>query len=117
LVDQDGGEVWRDDSVEVCIDRTRDHQHYDQFVVNTLGRRAPAEGWRAAVRLKPPGWTVELAIPHTGTVPQPGEIWGINLCRTRPARPQAEGEVSTWATTGDEAGHSPEKFGHLLFEK
>ena len=38
----------------------------------------------------------------------------INLCRTRPSRPQAEPEYSSWSFT-DGGFHKPEKFGVMVF--
>jgi hypothetical protein len=128
LVDRDGGEVWRDDSVEVFLDRAHDHQGADHYVVNVAGRKTPPGGpstmlraapslsrggWQAATTRTEKGWTVEVAIPLSAA-PKPGDIWGINLCRTRPARPQAEPEFSSWVYTGG-SFHQPAKFGHIVF--
>jgi hypothetical protein len=114
LVNQDGGEVWRDDSAEVFLDPEHGHQKLTQFVVNTLGNRTPGSGWDAAVGRTPTGWVMEVAIPFAGSPPQPGDMWGLNLCRTRPSRPQAEPEFSSWVCT-EGSFHRPEKFGHLVF--
>jgi hypothetical protein len=114
LVNKDGGEVWRDDSVEVFLDRKHDHQSCAQYVVNVLGRRNVTAGWTAAVSQSAASWAVEMAIPFEGAAPKPGHMWGLNLCRTRPARPQAEPEFSSWAYTGG-GFHQPAKFGHILF--
>jgi hypothetical protein len=122
LVDQDGGEVWRDDSVEVFLDRNHDHQSYTQYVANVAGYKSgidrgsglPTAGWQVATGRTAKGWVVEMALPFNGAAPGPGEMWGLNLCRTRPARPQAEPEYSSWAYTGG-GFHNPEKFGHVVF--
>jgi hypothetical protein len=115
LVDQDGGEVWRDDSVEVFLDPTLARQAFRHYVVNVVGRRHPASGWTAATSRTPTGWAAEIAIPLDPGAPSPGDMWGINLCRTRPARPQAEPEYSAWSFT-EGSFHRPERFGVLVFE-
>ena len=60
------------------------------------------------------GWTIEMALPLGSVAPKPGDMIGLNLCRTRPARPQNEPEFSSWVFTG-ESFHQPAKFGHLVF--
>jgi hypothetical protein len=95
------------------LDRAHEHQSADHYVVNVAGRKTPPGGWQAATARTEKGWTVEMAIPLSAA-PKPGDIWGISLCRTRPARPQAEPEFSSWVYTGG-SFHQPAKFGHIVF--
>ncbi|OGV69831.1 MAG: hypothetical protein A3K19_28930 [Lentisphaerae bacterium RIFOXYB12_FULL_65_16] len=114
LVTNDGGEVWRDDSVEVFLDQAHTHQNAAHYVANVLGRRNPASGWDAVAVRTDVGWTIEMALPLGSVAPKPGDMIGLNLCRTRPARPQNEPEFSSWVFTGS-SFHQPAKFGHLVF--
>ncbi len=114
LVAQDGGEVWRDDSVEVFADPGLKRRNVLHWIANSAGRKTPAQGWEIATQRTTTGWTAEMALPLGGLQPQPGEMWGLNLCRTRPSRPQQEPEFSCWANlTGGFA--QADKFGVLIF--
>lgn len=113
--DADGGDVWWDDSVELYLDRGHGHQTFRQFVVNAAGSKHPAEGWQAVTKRTESGWTVEIAIPLP-VPPEPGDMWGLNLCRNRPARPQTPPEHSTWAPL-EGTFHQPERFRHLVFAR
>ncbi|MEN6547166.1 MAG: sugar-binding protein [Armatimonadia bacterium] len=114
LVEQDGGEVWRDDSVEVFMDPGLTRRGVLHWTCNTAGKKSPAKGWEAAAKRTERGWNVEMALPIGDLKPQVGEMWGINLCRTRPSRPQNEPEYSAWSFTPG-AFAKPERFGVLVF--
>ena len=117
------GAVWFDDSVEVFIDPTHDHEHYFQFVVNSLGtqfdkRGADAEGWnadwQAAAHVDHGWWAVELAFPFRTLglkTPRPGQVIGFNVCRERYA---GKRQLSHWSRT-PRSFHDCPYFGHLVF--
>jgi hypothetical protein len=113
---QDGGEVWRDDSVELFLNPRGDGQTYEQFVANVLGaRNRTSPGWQAKTSRSEAGWVVEMSIPLASLgQPQAGDVWLFDACRTRPARPQAPPEHSSWAPT-EGSFHQPAKWGLLLF--
>ena len=114
LVADDGGEVWRDDSVEVFLDAGMTGRNVWHWIASSAGKKTPAQGWEVATQRTATGWTAEMALPISGVRHQPGDMWGINLCRTRPSRPQQEPEFSSWARlTGGFA--QPDKFGVLIF--
>jgi len=115
-VTKDGGEAWQDDSVEVFLDPAADLQRYEQFVANVLGaRNRTAPEWQVKTSRNEAGWVVEMSIP-LGALgrPQPGDVWLFDACRTRPARPQAPPEHSSWAPT-EGTFHQPAKWGLLVF--
>lgn len=114
LVADDGGEVWRDDSVEVLLAAGMTGRNVWHWIANGAGKKTPAQGWEVATQRTATGWTAEMALPISGVRHQPGDMWGVNLCRTRPSRPQQEPEFSCWARlTGGFA--QPDKFGVLIF--
>ena len=113
LIGEDGGEVWRDDSVEVFVDSTLTRQNLWHWTANSAGRKTPAQWWQCAAARTATGWCVEMALPITDKV-QPGDMMGLNLCRTRPARPQNQPEYSSWAPMPGGFWH-PEAFGVIVF--
>ncbi|MBM3475166.1 MAG: hypothetical protein FJX75_18035 [Armatimonadetes bacterium] len=117
-VREDGGEVWQDDSVELFLDPDGDLQRYEQFVANVLGaRNRKSPEWQVRTSRNEAGWIVEMSIPLAGIgQPQPGDVWVFDACRTRPARPQAPLEHSSWAPT-EGTFHQPAKWGLLVFEE
>ncbi|MBM3957816.1 MAG: hypothetical protein FJ313_07180, partial [Gemmatimonadetes bacterium] len=117
-VREDGGEVWQDDSVELFFDPDGDLQRYEQFVANVLGaRNRKSPEWQVRTSRNEAGWIVEMSIPLAGIgQPQPGDVWVFDACRTRPARPQAPLEHSSWAPT-EGTFHQPAKWGLLVFEE
>ena len=50
------------------------------------------------------------------TPPEPGTVWGLNLCRSRQAKPGADRECSCWSCTYGSFAR-PERFGELIFQK
>jgi hypothetical protein len=112
----DDGEVWRDDSVELFFDPTAEQQTYQHYVANVLGVRNPkAPAWQAKTGRTATGWTAEIAIPLAALGrPSPGDLWLFDACRTRPPRPQAPPEFSSWAPTQG-SFHQPSRWGYLVF--
>ena len=72
-------------------------------------------GIEAAGAVQADTWTLEVAIPFADLgvgVPQPGDVWRANVCRTEV--PQTEN--TCWAPTGG-GYHLPDRFGFLEFTK
>jgi len=116
------GVVWEDDCVEVFVDPTHDHEHYFQFVVNSIGTRFDCRDkqhgwngeWRAAARVGEGGWSVELAFPFAmldAAKPAAGQVFGLNVCRERYAGGKA---LSHWSPV-ERSFHDCPLFGHLVF--
>lgn len=103
------GPVTSDDCVELIIDPTNGDTWCYHIAANSSGvhwdaRHAPvgtsvgyASGVTASGKAMPDRWVCELRVPFGGLggAPQPGEVWGINLCRTRRTSP--EPELTSWA--------------------
>ena len=115
----DGGNVWEDDSVEVWIDIGHNEKRPFQLATNSLGARYSPQvgtGWQVKAAREAAAWTLEIAIPFKslGNVPKAGDLWGFNLCRSRPAKGLAQNEYSAWSCTyGGFA--KVENFGHIAF--
>lgn len=133
------GNVWEDDSVEVYVDPSHSHSAYFNFTFNALGTlydsRRPAgakdevSAWNGNIQVKATradnGWNVEAAIPFKALgirPPKGGEVWSLNLCRTRPAKQRGQEthaerqptEYSCWVCPfGGFA--TPARFGHVIF--
>jgi len=122
-----GGRVWTDDCVELFIDprgRSRppgDGAAYAHLIVNAAGvrqddlpgERAVTPQWRAVAHRGEDFWSVEIAIPFSDlevSVPEPGQAWRINVCRSRLPRREA----TCWSPTFH-GFHAPERFGVLVF--
>ncbi len=115
----DGGALWEDDSIEVWIDVGHKHKQPIQLTANCVGAKLSnpsGKDWQAVAGRETGAWTLELAIPWAalGRIPQTGELWGFNLCRSRQAKGLAQREYSAWSCTY--GGFTRvENFGHLLF--
>lgn len=102
-------DLFDDDAVILLLDSQSDRQSAYFFMVNPLGTQADGRianngrtvdqtwdgTWKAAVRQKEEGWTVELAIPFAALKFAAGadRSWGINFGRSR----RHSLEVSFWA--------------------
>lgn len=134
LRDRDG-EVWRDDSIELFVDATHDRATYHQFLMNLRGQQFDAIGgpqrgqwgdtkwdasWRCAATAHDDAYVIEMAIPFEAlgvASPKPGDVWGINVGRTRSAQ---AGKTSTpqsaaWAVTYVNF-HQVTHFGDVMFQ-
>lgn len=119
---RDGRELFQDDVVEVFLDPAHDRFHYLQFACNPLGTRFDLQGdaagsspewnglWEVAVGRAADRWRVEMRLPFAtlGLKRGTGQVWGLNICRERPAGP----ENSSWAPTTGTFG-TPASFGEL----
>lgn len=115
--------VYSDDCVELILDPLNDHIGTLAFIMNALGTvcdfRYGDIGWHADVQIaaRQSGdlWSIELAVPFAElgrSTPKPGEVWGLNVFRTR----RADGyQKMNWANAGGNFT-DPELLGHLLFD-
>lgn len=105
----DGG-IFLGDVIEIFLDPGRTRTGHYHFAVNSLGagfeeeRRGLGLGithwnpeWEAATKQNESGWTAEVRIPFAvvGETPQPGSVWGMNLCRGY----YEAGQTSCWSPT------------------
>jgi len=129
------GDIWRDDDIELFIDATHDRSTYHHFMVNLEGVQYDAIGgpehgqfgdaawdaqWDVAVKVGGAGYVVELAIPHEAlgvAPPEPGDTWGLNLCRQRqaPTETWPEAMMAAWSIPYANF-HVPTHFGDVTFE-
>lgn len=109
-------------SIELFLDTRFDRSTYYQLAANLAGSRYDARGtdrswntdWQVAVHAAGDRWTMEVAIPLAGLeggVPEPGALWGLNVCRNRPGGLALS---STWARVGGNF-HAPGRFNTLIF--
>ncbi|MCD6221122.1 hypothetical protein J7K25_03065 [bacterium] len=122
--------IWDHECVEVFLYPDPAQDVYYHFITDAIGNKCD-ELCRGDVgdlewncRWKSQGgidvnnkfWTVELAIPWLSLgrdVPNPKEVWGINLCRERHISPS---ELSSWSHYERGLGfHSPSQFGEAIF--
>jgi lysophospholipase L1-like esterase len=113
--------VWNDDSVEIFF--VSDPQEpYCQLVVNPRGvlydarNKDPAWNSSADVRAsidRGRSWTVTLKIPlaKLGAYVGDGQMWTMNICRTRPARGGLPAALSSWAVLTEADYHAVREFG------
>lgn len=114
------GKLWRDDAVEFYCDPHQTGRDYYQFDVNAAGVVYDAQGenveWNARFEAlatqDDKGYTVAMRIPFAElktTLPQPGQMWPVNLARQNPAG------GSSWIWTRNGLAKLPEEFGRLIF--
>jgi len=115
------GDVWRDDSVEVHVDRGHRHKGQTQFVVNALGTqldgregdKAYNAAWTAAASIAKDAWRAELAIPWKATggpPPKPGQLDGLNVAFNGPC----VGGVLSWSPVRRSL-HEAGNYAHLVY--
>ena len=123
ITDRDG-QVWTDNNVDFFLDPDNARKEYFHFIVNTLGTQfdtkqtekevIPWNGqWEAAVTKTDKAWTVDVAIPFATLGVKsllPGDVWGLNVCRVRPATR----EYAAWSPTFG-LFNNPYQFGQLVF--
>jgi hypothetical protein len=121
-----------EDRVDVFLDVNRDQETYVYIIVNTLGTTfdmrcdSPiAAAWStewnpdvsSATKVHPDHWTAELAIPFEGLgarQPEPGDVWGLNVCRGSYSEMPGGEELSCWTRVRG-SFHQPESFGLARF--
>lgn len=119
---------WRDDSLEILLDPSRNRRGYLQFVVTAAGARKafvhavagempawpePAR-WESAAAKGSGEWTVEVAIPWTelGVVPRPGLALRANFARNQQPIP----EKSSWTPRHVAGSSQVVQFGDVVLE-
>jgi len=115
---------WRDDCVEVLVDRAGDGKKMAHIIVTAEGSRYDAMGkdlgkaWNpeydVALTREDKSWTAELRIPFAiyGGPPRPGETWRMNFCRERyPVE-----ELSAWSITLGGGFTNARRFGSVRFK-
>ncbi len=123
------GPVWKDDVVEIFLKPSRRASTCYQLLVNPAGVLADLrhEGqkadlsWNSGAKVSAQrganGWRVKVSLPFASlgleSPPMPGDIWGLNVTRSR----RVEGsEDSAWSPTFG-LFLRPERFGELIFTK
>lgn len=102
------GSTWKDDCIEVFLDRERDRRQAVHVIINPAGaiydsalidgkedRSWNFSGDKIGKHHGEDYWAIEMAFPFAslGGAPKLGERWGFNLCRQR----RASGQVAIWA--------------------
>ena len=119
--------LWDDDSVEVWIDANRDRETFRQIILNGANDKmeygetdvTPIGATTAVHVVEGDSWMVEMAIPFAGLgvkPPQPGDEWGISLCRARPPGKGFNAELIVWAALKNEGFKDLENFGTMIFK-
>lgn len=114
--------VYEDDAIELFIQPDPNADRYVQFIGNSRGAFADAQGqdwawngpWEYRASFQAATWQGEVAIPFTALglpAPAEGTAIGFNVCRDQqtPTR-----ELSSWAPVRS-SFHDPAHFGRLLF--
>ena len=127
-VTQRDGEVWNDDSVEIFLKPRRSSPVCYQLLINPAGTLCDIRhdgkadfGWDSGATVTaartPEGWKTLVAIPYKSlglnAPPLPGDIWGLNLTRSRHGSGE---ENSAWSPTFG-LFFRPERFGEIVFTK
>jgi len=111
--------LWRDDCVEVMIERPG-QEGFSHLIVNTLGATYDAKdgekAWDpqldAAVFKGEDYWSAEISVAWAdlGGRPKPGDAWRANFCRER----KVADELSSWSACSGRFGN-PVQFGEVMF--
>jgi len=96
--EDDSGNIWTDDCVEIFLDPTLSRSRYLHLGINSRGVKAAAAGnerpgtstWAVKTSLDSGGkyWEAEVKLPLSmlGLTEATGNEWGINLCRNERSR-------------------------------
>lgn len=113
-----GGDIWKNDCIEVFIDTEINRKRYYHFIVSVdgqmYGRNSEVEtvsGWTAATKKGEDRWEADIKIPFSllGITPVRGNVLFMSFCRER----WADGpQFSTW--TPPRGFHRPEDFGVIV---
>ncbi len=126
-VEAESKRVWNDDCIEVFVDFHNDDTTYFHIGITAIGMLAGEIGIASgasdtSISIEPSvdvayaheagGWRIEAAVPFSnmGVKPQPGEVWGFNICRSRPGGR----EYSSWAGVQGRFAQ-PKEFGDMMF--
>jgi len=113
----------RDDAIELFFDPMATRAHFYQFIVHTANKGGSGyDGdyetelpFEAATSLHEGAWYTEINIPFAkiGVKPRIGDVWGMNLYRSRNSKGDNIRELLAWKPTGG-GFRLPDKFGYLL---
>ncbi len=119
---RDSSEIFSQEAVEIFLDPSHTQSSFYQLGINAAGSlwdSSPDQGkaWHGdiavATTLGADAWYVEVAIPwkEIGVQPQPGQLYGFNVCRDRYI-----GAGREWATWARLMGsfHESARFAHLV---
>lgn len=95
--------IFDDDAIELFVDTNWDKLTYFQFAATTAGVMGEGqffnfslynEPWECKILKGKDFWNAEVKIPYRSVKarPQPGQTWGINVCRDAKAFPMPESE-------------------------
>lgn len=137
---RDNADIWKDDCVEIFIDPSHSHDYQTKWlhvIVTASGAvfdeqggavdwgthadngslRAghisyDAKGLRTAVEKTDKGWRTHVLIPweDIGSKPKPGDLWGVNFCRSD----YPGDDYTCWSPTRGPF-HQLHNWGHILF--
>lgn len=122
------GKVWNENEIEIFFDQENSQKNFRQICVNTLGTIADIESiagkgdlkWssdaKTAVFKEKSKWIMEIRVPFAklaNTPPEPGDIWGFNICRVR--RTVEQNQYTCWNPTFG-GFLKPARFGKLIFK-
>lgn len=135
---RDDAEMWKDDGVELFIDRGHTHNEasvWRHYIVSAAGgiydesgpvlahfssgeasaavRDFTSVGLKTRVARTAAGWSAEMFIPWAdlGGAPRGGEVWGFNAARSN----QPAGEYSCFSPTWG-SFYNIGQWGHLIFD-
>ncbi len=118
-------EINADDAVEIFFDPGGTGSRYFQAILNTAGHHVVGHNGiyhidgtiESEVLTRDQYWQIEVRIPWStvGHTPRPGDIWGMNVYRTRHARPGDDRKMNlAWQPTG-KGYREPQHFGTAVF--
>lgn len=118
-------DIFGDDTVEIFIDPMASRKHFYQFILNPRGLGISGDGtdyearlpFEAAGEVGDTEWTLEVRFPvaEIGSKPRFGDVWGIDVFRSRADKGDQLGGQYALFPTG--MGYRvPGKFGRLIFD-
>lgn len=123
---EDGGKVWRDESIEIFIDPFHEHSRNAQICVNTCGAifaqdienkqvHNAQRLLQTGVTKKDKEWNLEMKIPfrYLSERERPARVMGLNLVRNNVEG--AGAKHSSWVLLPGQNSQQPVLFGHLIF--
>ena len=90
--------LWNDECIEIFLSVPDSEKEYYHFAVNPSGTLYDAASyensakwnprWKAVITIGKDRWTAGIRIPFEafGKVPEPGDVWGFSIKRTRGVR-------------------------------
>jgi hypothetical protein len=122
------GNLWEDNSLEFFLAPAKGEVLYFHFIINNLGTiydgrkigEKYSSKWNCEkitkqIEINENNWIVSLLIPFKSlgvVTPIKGEIWKLNVCRSRKTRTASD--LSSWSKAV-RGFHNPEGYGTLVF--